>query len=203
MRHAAATCVVLLLAACAPLPPAPVDTATAELRWSQRQAALDQVQGFGLSGRFAEVGRGRSGEFQLRQHANGNLALRLNGPFGVGAVAIDVGPGGVLIRTRDGTEHSSDPEQWMQTHLGWFLPLEALRAWVLGLPAPTPVEHLSLSTEGLLLELHQQNWHIRYDAYSDVGGMQLPRRLEAQSGNIRLRFFVDHWTAIDLAAAGP
>lgn len=200
MRRALAVCLLLLLAACAPMAPQPAHDAGAELRWSQRRESLATVLGFALQARVAETGLGRSGELLWRQHADGRFELQLNGPFGVGAVAIDGDAERVAVRTKDGTQYTDDPEGWMQTHLGWRLPLAGLRAWALGLPAPGAVEQLSLDAEGRLLTLRQHGWTLRYDAYQRVGGLDLPRKLEAQSAATRLRLVIDRWNAVDLAA---
>lgn len=199
MKRAAAAC-ALLVAACAPMAPQPGTDPAAELRWSQRQESLATVLGFALQGRVAETGLGRSGELVWRQHADGRFELQLNGPFGVGAVAIDGDAAGVVVRTKDGSQYTADPEGWMQSNLGWRLPLAGLRAWALGLPAPGPIEQLSLDAQGRLLTLQQQGWTVRYDSYQSVGGLDLPRKLEAQSDATRLRLVIDRWNAVDLAA---
>ncbi|SFF43136.1 Outer membrane lipoprotein LolB [Fontimonas thermophila] len=199
MRRTLTGCLILLLAACAPLTPPAVDESAVGLRWSQRRESLAAVLGFALQGRIAETHLGRSGELLWRQHADGRFELQLNGPFGVGAVAIEGDSKRVAVRTKDGTTYTDDPQDWMQTHLGWHLPLDSLRAWAMGLPAQGEFEHLSLDDEGRLLSLSQHGWTLRYDGYQKVGALELPRRLEAQSPTTRLRLVIDRWTAVDLA----
>ncbi len=198
MRRALALA-ALCLGACAPLTPPPADDTAVALRWSQHRESLASVLGFALQGRVAEPGVGRSGELNWRQHADGRFELQLSGPFGVGAVAIDGDAHSVIVRTKDGEQRTTDPEGWMQTHLGWHLPLSGLRAWALGLPAPGAVEHLSFDAQGRLLLLRQQGWTVRYESYQAVGGLDLPRKLEAQSDATRLRLVIDRWNAVDLA----
>lgn len=198
MRRALAVLLAATVAACAPLTP-PVDTHRAQLRWAQHREALAQVLGFSLQGRLSD-GHGRSGELLWRQRADDSFTLRLRGPFGAGAVAIEGDARGVIVRSKDGAHYTDDPQAWMQTHLGWELPLADLRAWALGLPADGPVEQLTLDAEGRVASLQQRGWHVRYDRYQPVGALDLPQRLEAQSESVRLRLLVDRWTAVDLAA---
>jgi outer membrane lipoprotein LolB len=195
---AAAGLCALLIAGCAPMAPRPQTDPATELRWSQHRAALGNVLGFALSGRVAESG-GRSAELRWRQFADARFALQLSGPFGVGHVAIEGDPGGVWVRTKDGSQYTDDPQAWMRTNLGWWLPLDDLRAWALGLPAPGEIEQLSLDADGRLATLQQHGWTVRYDGYQRVGSLELPRKLEAQTENVRLRLVVDSWTAVDLA----
>jgi outer membrane lipoprotein LolB len=191
----------ILAAACAPLTPPPADSLHAELRWAEHRAALAQVIGFSLQGRLSD-GRGRSGELSWQQRADGSFALQLRGPFGAGAVAIDGDARGVVVRSKDGEHATDDPRGWMRDQLGWDLPLDDLRAWVVGLPADGIVDTLVLDADGRLASLQQQDWTVRYERYQTVGALDLPQRLDAQSGAIRLRLMVDRWTAVDLAA-GP
>ncbi|MEQ1440453.1 lipoprotein insertase outer membrane protein LolB [Fontimonas sp. SYSU GA230001] len=197
MKRAALLFAAALVTACAPAP-RQVDPALTELRWTEHREALAGILGFALEGRLADS-KGRSGELLWRQYADDRFELRINGPLGVGAVAIDGDAGGVTVRSKDGTETTDDPEGWMQTHLGWHLPLRSLRAWALGIPAPGEVQQLAVDADGHLLSLQQSGWTLRYDDYQRVGVLDLPRRLQAQSDAIRLRLVIDRWTALDLA----
>lgn len=198
MKRVAAFAAVLLLAACAPTPTR-IEPLATELRWSQHREELANILGFALQGRLADS-KGRNGELLWRQYADERFELQLNGPLGLGAVAIEGGPAGVTVRSKDGSEYTDDPEGWMQTHLGWYLPLRSLRAWALGIPAPGAVDQLTLDDDGHLLTLQQLGWTLRYGGYQRVGLLDLPRKLQAQSDTIRLRLVIDRWTAIDLAA---
>ncbi|MES0874504.1 lipoprotein insertase outer membrane protein LolB [Sinimarinibacterium thermocellulolyticum] len=202
MKRALTGVVAVLAAACAPLnpPPSPAERERAELHWARHREALSQVLGFSLQGRLADD-RGRSGELSWQQRADGSFALQLRGPFGAGGVAIDGDVQRVRVRTKHGEQLTEDPRSWMREQLGWDLPLDDLRDWVLGLPAQGPVEALVLDAEGRLAQLQQHGWSVRYERYQRVGALQLPQRLDAESGDIRLRLLVDRWTAIDLAAA--
>jgi outer membrane lipoprotein LolB len=189
----------LLLSACAPLTKAPADDSAAGLRWAQHREALAQVLGFSLQGRLAD-GSGRSGELSWRQHADARFELQLRGPFGAGAIEIAGDAGRVRVRNRDSEQYTDDPQAWMRMHLGWSLPLDDLRAWALGVPADGAVEQLVLDADGRLASLRQRGWTIRYDDYQRVGQFELPRRLQAQSAEVRLRLVIDRWQALELAA---
>jgi outer membrane lipoprotein LolB len=201
MRRCAWTFVVaaVLLSACAPLTRPPVDDRAADLRWAQHREMLAQVLGFSLQGRLAD-GSGRSGELSWQQHADARFELQLRGPFGAGAIEIAGDTRGVRVRSKDSEQYTDDPQAWMQAHLGWSLPLDDLRAWALGLPSTGAVDGLALDSEGRLASLQQNGWTIRYDDYQRVGQFELPRRLQAQSADVRLRLVIDRWQALEIAA---
>lgn len=199
IRRLAGIGLVVLVTACAPLQQRPAHSEAVELRWAQRSEALTAVQGFSLQGRVTQVG-GSSGNLRWQQRASGQFELQLSGPFGVGAIAMTGTAAGVEVRTREGTQFTPDPQQWMLQHLGWTLPLDSLRAWAIGLPAAGSVDNYVLDDAGQLIELQQGPWEVRFDRYQPVGSLTLPGRIEARQEDVQLRLVVDRWEALDLAA---
>ena len=67
----------------------------------------------------------------------------------------------------------------IQEQLGFAPPLDALRYWLLGLPAPGDAQE-SRSPGGQLLSLTQQGWLVEYQEYQPqhaaAGTVSLPRR---------------------------
>ncbi len=199
MRRLLYLAMALLATGCASLQQRPVHGEAAELRWAQRSETLAAVQGFSLQGRFTQVG-GSGGNLRWQQRASGQFELQLSGPFGAGAISMTGTTEGVEVRSKEGTQFSPDPQQWMLEHLGWTLPLDSLRSWALGHPAPGAVEHYELDESGQLILLQQNGWTVRFDRYKAVGSLALPGRIEAEQDNVQLRLVIDRWDAPDLAA---
>ncbi|TJY61871.1 outer membrane lipoprotein LolB [Sinimarinibacterium sp. CAU 1509] len=187
----------VLLGACAQQAP-PIPDTPSPLAWQQHRDTLETISGFTLRGRINDANQGRTADLRWIQLGDGDFTLQLNGPFGIGAVEIEGSAAGVSVRTRDGTQYLSDPEAWMQANLGWSIPIRDLRHWTLGLPAPGPLDNLSVDTEGQLQGLRQNGWDIRYDSYQTVGQLQLPRKLEARTDQARLRLLIDQWEHLEL-----
>ncbi|HEY1076686.1 MAG TPA: lipoprotein insertase outer membrane protein LolB [Fontimonas sp.] len=192
----------LLIAGCAQIQTRNGNTEAAELRWAQRSEALAAVQGFSLQGRFTQAG-GSGGNLRWQQRVDDQFELQLSGPFGAGAIAMNGTTERVEVRSKDGTQVTTDPEQWMRQHLGWTLPLDSLRAWALGRPAPGPVGRYELDEAGQLSLLEQGQWTVRFDRYQAVGSLALPGRIEATQGDVQLRLVIDRWEALDIAATSP
>jgi outer membrane lipoprotein LolB len=191
-------CVIaaVLLGACAPLPQ-PGAEAPSPQAWQQRRDTLESIRGFTLRGRINDANQGRTADLRWTQLGDGRFTLQLNGPFGIGAVEIDGAATGVSVRTRDGVQYLADPAAWMQANLGWSIPIDDLRHWALGLPAPGPVGNFSLDANNQLLNLQQNGWNIRYDSYQTVGQLDLPRKLEARTDQARLRLLIDQWEHLE------
>lgn len=198
LAQAAAGMSALWLAACAGTvrPTAPVGTETPAVRaaWQAQQTALARLGTFALRGRLAKTGFGGfSGELSWIQDGS-HFEVHFYGPLGVGAVAIDGEPGQVNIRTKDGSYQTDAPEQLMQDKLGWSLPVDGLRYWVLGLPAPGTTPQLRLNSEGLLQSMDQEGWHLDYLEYQTADGYRLPRMFTLSDAQRGFRVVIDQWS---------
>lgn len=194
MRSLALAACALLLAGCVstggPLRPAEAEL---EARWQAHAQRLAQIAAFSLQGRAAD-GRGVQADVHWQQFADGGFALRLSGPFGVGALMIrGDAQGAVEIQTRDERIATTDPEAWMRARLGWAFPVRGLRYWILGQPAPALPSQHRLDDQGRLLVLQQGGWRLDYPAYIDAAGLSLPRRLDATQDDRRLKLIIDRW----------
>ena len=171
--------VLLLLTACAgtaPLTPEP--DAASRLRYQQRVERLQGVPGFELGGRIAVTGAALSGSLRWTQGTEG-FELRVNGPFGAGAMELSGDGKTVRIRSKDVDLSTDQPERLLFETSGWPLPLDALRYWVLGVPAPGPFEGLVIDADGRVLKLRQNGWDLDFSDYHDALP-ETPGRLEAR-----------------------
>lgn len=194
MRVPLALAATLLLAACvtAPVQRTPLDAATQE-------QALRALTGFQLNGRTAVAagGDGFNATVSWRQ-AGEESTLKLSGPVG-GSLTLTWRPGYLrVVSSRGETLQGAEAEEAVIRQLGFMPPFEALRYWMLGLSAPgeAPIEQQA-DDSGRPARLVQQQWQIRYERWSgvalDAGLAQLPQRLTATRGDVRLRVFVDKW----------
>lgn len=168
---------------------------TAEERWQSRSASLQHVDRFQMQARGA-YGRLIPAKADLRwqQNADGSFELRVSGPFGIGAATIAGTENNVTVRTRSGTYQSDDPQAWIESKMGWTLPLGGLRYWVLGLPSPHSEAEIELNPQGQITALEQDGWHLAYTEYMRGGAYDLPRKFEVSNDEVRLKVVVDAWS---------
>ncbi len=176
------------LGACATTRPAP---ATAASGWEQRVGALQKLAAWRLDGRAAvAVGtQGWQATLDWRQTENA-AEVHLSGPFGIGAL--------VLTRTADGISLNGAPpsdavEAQLQERLGFDLPMDRLRFWLLGVPDPSAAFELKRNDQDRAAQLTQDDWSIDYDRYMPVGGDVLPAHLVLNHDGVRVRIAVDRW----------
>jgi outer membrane lipoprotein LolB len=139
---------------------------------------------------------GFSAHFDWRQ-APGDGELSVRGPFGAGAARIAIGTD--RIRIESGAEAPLEIaapydalEPLLSARIGFPLPLESLRFWLLGIPAPGVAAQPAGDDVFL-----QSGWRVAARAFGPVAGAPapLPGWIEMTRGATRIRVLVDHWRA--------
>jgi outer membrane lipoprotein LolB len=136
---------------------------------------------------------GGSGSFDWAQDG-ATSRLDLRGPLGVGAVRLLVAPG--MLSLADGSGQVLDAELAradLQARLGADLPWDHLRYWLLGVPAPGGGATVIEQDAAPWRVIEQSGWRLAYDSFAVVEGLNLPRRLSAERGTVRVRVIVDTW----------
>jgi outer membrane lipoprotein LolB len=198
-RAAAAAVFSLLLTACATsqIKPETANSEQAQRAWAARRAALEQVQNFSLQGRLAETGLVSFGGDLSWIQTGASFQARFYGPLGVGAVAISGVAGDMQVRTKNGIYETTEPEAFMQQQFGWSVPVDGLRYWVLGLPAPGRLDALQLDDNGRILSLQQNGWTLAYLDYQAVGTLELPHKFAISDPQRGFKVFIDQWVNVE------
>ena len=179
------------------LTPPTIDT------WDRYHARLQGLQHWQLNGklgvRIAEEGaesppRGGSAYLHWQQHPD-DYAIRLSGPLGQGTTWIKGSPAGVYLEQAGQAPLRADtPEALVSQTLGWDLPISDLFYWVRGIPAPrAPVAGLEKNDSGSLSQLEQSGWQLAFSRYNAVGPWQLPGKIVAVRGGLRLTLIIKDW----------
>ncbi|HKJ75730.1 MAG TPA: lipoprotein insertase outer membrane protein LolB [Gammaproteobacteria bacterium] len=165
-----------------------------ERAWQARRADLAGLEQWRLTGRIAirTEGEGWHATLDWRQDRR-RYDIRLIGPLGQGTVRLQGGPGRVSLQTEDGQTTAADPEWLLYRNLGWRVPVEALRYWVLGLPAPGSARERELDRYGRLARLEQADWRIEFRDYERRGGYELPSRIFVRNHRAQVRLVVGQW----------
>jgi len=90
----------------------------------------------------------------------------------------------------DGKHYQADDvETLMQQVLNWYLPLDGLHHWVLGLPAKHSTALIEHNAEGRISLMTQDGWEIQYVRYEG----KLPSRLKLSRDNLQVQLLIDEW----------
>jgi outer membrane lipoprotein LolB len=184
-------CCCAVLSACMTRRPAPVPLASP---WDERVRVLQHSSSWQMDGRAA-VTMGKQGwQASLDWNQSGSTSLvHLAGPFGVGALGLKNSPEGLSV---NGAPPSDAVLADLQQRLGFELPLDELRFWLLGVPNPAEPFELVRNAQDRALELTQAGWTLDYDRYLEVAGQLLPGHLVMSREAVRVKIAVDHWQGV-------
>jgi outer membrane lipoprotein LolB len=177
-----------VLAACAtnrrvPAPPA--------AGWEQRVAELQRPASWQLDGRAAVAVGTQGWQATLNWQQRGeSTEVHLSGPLGVGALMLKRTPEGLSL---NGAPPSDAVLAQLQDRLGFTLPIDQLRFWLLGVPDPGAPFELKRNDQERASQLIQDEWTITYDRYMPVDGDVLPAHLVLNREGARVRIVADHW----------
>jgi outer membrane lipoprotein LolB len=190
----ALACVLVIAAGCKTLPRDATEfLSVPATAWPERRTTLQSLDRFTLSGRIA-VAAGEQGFSGPMRYAQRGAAAELNldGPLGVGGLRIEWRGADLQVRTSKGELlDGMAARAELERRVGFALPLERLRFWLLGVPDPGVPSVESLVAEDRLGGLQQDGWRIDYTAYGDAS--RLPQRLTAQREGARVRVALDRW----------
>lgn len=186
---------VLGLSACAFITtPPPSEPGVANPKaWAMHKSELAKFDHWSLQGRAA-TGKilGWTGNLSWRERGD-HFDVRMSGPVGVGGFRAKGTLESVEIRSEGQTFVTDDPEALVAKLLGWEFPLEGLRFWILGLPAPDVAAQITVDEQGHLVDLIQSGWRLAYTAYEQTTGPDLPRRIILDNGDNKIKMVIDRW----------
>lgn len=104
---------------------------------------------------------------------------------------------GRLEGLEGGTREGEDAQQLLLEATGWAIPVNLLPDWVRGLVAfdAQAPEQVRYDAEGRPQALRQMGWEIEFQEWYPPadGRPALPRRIEARSGDAKVRLLFDQW----------
>jgi outer membrane lipoprotein LolB len=158
--------------------------------YSQAEKAhLYKLQAWHLEGRLAITAPKDSWSATIEwKHQPDVENIRLSGPLGQGAVAIELRGDVVKIDRGNGrVQTSNQPEIFINQQLGLFVPLQSLRFWAVGLPEAD--QKFQETSDGFV----QDGWLIAYKEMQKIGAEAMPHKLAATNEKVKLKLIIDQW----------
>ena len=127
---------------------------------------------------------------QARQTFSGRLYAYLTPE----QINIKGSPAGVVLTDQKGRQYRERSiESMIKQSTGWQIPMDRLRFWVRGMPAPFAAYRTTFDNEARIKTLRQSGWLITYKNYLHMGGYVLPKKIELVKGPLRLRLVISKW----------
>ncbi|AOP65824.1 lipoprotein insertase outer membrane protein LolB [Burkholderia mallei] len=195
-----AAAAAVLLGACATQPPrAPTAAPTAAPDAAPDARQTEQNRAY--TGRFAvqyqdPLGNPRNvyGNFDWQEQGT-NVSLELRSPLGQTLAIVKSARGGASLELPNRQpQFAPDVGELMQRALGFALPLDGLRYWLLPTPSPTtPATTVRDPQDGARIkEIRQDGWTIDYVAYADAPAAGVKRiNLARQKPPLDIKLVLD------------
>lgn len=194
MRRIAVLSLLVLMSACTTQPV--VSPGEAQALWHKRQQTLAQLQQWKLNGRISLVTPSEAWQADLLwAQQRQEFDIKLIAPLGQGTLILRGGPGGAELRSSKAPEpvRAPDAEALLYRQTGWHMPVDGLRFWVRGLPAPGGDPQLKLDGRGRLQALDQFGWHVEFVRYRTVTGTDLPDKIFMRKEDLSVRVVIRDW----------
>ncbi len=182
-----------LLAGCALRPAAPV----AELREvaAARWTAPTTPESWQLRARAALAIDEEGGTASLvwRQTPS-DYRIDLRGALGAGSLRLQGGTDGVVLTTAAGERYAAQDARTLLAEVsGYDLPVDYLRYWLMGQPAPEIGGSVLIDQQGRVRRIEQAGWQVQLTDYQAHSGFSLPGRITASGKGARLTLLVRDW----------
>ena len=165
-------------------------------KWEQRQTELSEIKDWHLDGRVAIINGDESWHLNMQwQRHHDQYILDLSGPFGAGHTQLTGSNDGVVLVDGDQNYfYAESSERLLQEVTGLRMPVKSLLYWMLGLPDWKANKAKQLVDGfGRLVLLHQDDWRVKFKAYSNVGKHELPQKIFINGYDLKIKIFVDEW----------
>ncbi|HED35298.1 MAG TPA: outer membrane lipoprotein LolB [Gammaproteobacteria bacterium] len=170
------------------------------VNWKLQQQQLSELQSWSIKGRISVQTEYEGGQLDYiwQQYNQNDYDIRLQAPMGAGTTLISAREQGVSLKTSSGDElFDADVDKLIAKLNGWPLPVNGLRYWVKGMPAPGSDYNVSKWNEqGLAEVMLQDGWRIEFKKYNDIKGFVLPGKLfiNRQKGEeVDVRLIIRQW----------
>jgi outer membrane lipoprotein LolB len=189
---------VMVAAGCRTVPVAGPAEQAAQEAYRARADELSSWTSWELRGRLSIDDGQEGGSGRLAWRTEDQFSqLDFRGTLGRGAWRLQISADRAVLEWGDGGRAEAPTvEALIRRELDWQVPIGSLRHWVLGLQAPGRVTRADLDEHGRLTYLEQHGWSIELDRYRRAAGVEVPGRIEAASGALRIKLIAASWTRL-------
>ena len=190
-----------LLAGCGTLLeliPSERDTAARDTTWQAHARELSRLQHWSMLGTLAVRSGSNASRVTMRwRQTRESYLVRFTGPLGVGLFEVEGTATAVEARFPSGRRASAaSPEALLEQEIGWSVPLQGLRYWMVGAPAPDrAMSKMEFDDYGRLAHLEQAGWTVVYERYGEFDDLALPERIRFSSESVEATVVVRRWKA--------
>ena len=151
---------------------------------------------FEIQGKVSIVAqqKGRSARFKWQQYAHG-VVIEVWGPLGQGRVRMQGNDRAMVLTRGEEVVASGQSKQVMQDNLGWYLPIDVLSSWLIGMPHPDfaakIVDPGNDSSHPVVFI--QAGWQVTLDRFQAFAHRRAPTKIQAIRPGYKVTLVTKTW----------
>lgn len=167
---------------------------------SERRQALLALQDWQIKGKIAFISskERNSADINWRHKGSTNSQkLNLTSYLGINVLQLETIDGKHKLEV-DGKEYNArNLDHLIHSFIGLTLPTKALSYWVKGI-AFSDKDHITFNDEtslpsSLTSVYDSQSWHIEFQRYKNINGLQLPTSLKIRQADLTIKISINYW----------
>lgn len=161
------------------------------ISWQKHQSIVSQITDWEIDGKIGirSADNSQSASIKWEQHDQ-EFKIDVRGPWGQGGFTLSGnGEQSEIIIPEQGQFTGPTPEQILQQHFNWQMPVSNIYWWIRGIPVPNK-EYQFILEDNRLKQLTQSNWKISYLRYNSLA---LPRKIILTDDRIKITLIIYSW----------
>ncbi|GAA3922752.1 lipoprotein insertase outer membrane protein LolB [Litoribacillus peritrichatus] len=190
---------LLMLQGCSTLHDMPTQTEPLSTQtpshWAQHLDAIQQLNDWKISGKVGVVTpkQSQTGYIDWQQQS-AVFDINIRGTLGFGGLDLSGDQDWVTIKVDENNQRTLPTDIALERYLDWEFPINSLKFWIKGIPAPNQtVQSQQFNQHGLLSRLIQQGWDIRLLNYEKHNDVFLPHKIIARSNGYKVSLVLSDW----------
>lgn len=127
------------------------------------------------------------------KNSSDDYTIELFGPFGKGKVRIIKRGKQITLRSQDTHRASNSARTLLREATGFDVPIQHLKYWIKGLPAPNKRVTQREFDTGSLVAFKQDGWQVRSSRYTAIAPYTLPTKIVMQNNDVKVTLVIKKW----------
>jgi len=186
--------VALIITGCSTNKPIENTAELSLLSWGEHVAQIKQIKNWQNNARIAIKikDKTQTASMQWRQQKD-QFKIEFSGPFGQQGLELTGNDKSATLNiAKEASITGNSTSAILRKRLGWDLPVENVKYWILGLPSPLSQSKATLKNERLTV-LTQDGWNVSYPKYKKFGEHYLPSKIIISKDDTRFLLAIYKW----------
>ncbi len=165
------------------------------MTWQQRHTQLSQIGSWDMTAALGiQQPHHNSTASACWKQRNDRYSIVISAPLNISSIRIVGRPGKVTLwKSSTKSYIAKSADQLLYQQLNWWLPVENMKYWVKGLPAPKLAHQTIYDGYRHIKFLQQQGWKIHYQQYRSVNDIDLPSIITFTHNELKIKLVIRRW----------